>query len=240
MEAKLKLISDRIPWSLACKAAVFAVAWFYSPFSWFVVVALAMYLSPFFQPFLVAVPFGFLLIIMSLLLPNFWIAAYCGIIFFLLLGIKDLVFVYRLQAYQFTTFLLYLLLTVRFLVDAKTFMDERSLAAAFLFSIVFFILGKSLVDYQARVAGEELSITGLKTGAVALSALMLWEFVIVLLFLPIPFLFQVSYLFVVGVVLLDITLDYTARSLVKKNLLLRIIFLLIMTVLILGLNQWGL
>ena len=203
-------------------------------------VALGAYFFPFFQPLLVAVPFATLLISMSLLIPDPWLAAYVGLIFFILLGVKDLIFIYRFHAYQLAVFLLYLLLTVRFLADAQNAMDEKSLAGAMFLAIAYFVLGKSLVEYQARAIGSEPSSHSRQIVVVAICSMVLWELFVVFLFLPIPFFLRAGYLFIVGVLLFDLALDYSTKDFKKDGFITKGMIFLFATLLVLGLNQWGL
>src|SRR5689334_4150926 len=110
MAEKLKLIIRRIPWSLLLKAVALALLWAFgkaslaagavTPFVLFVVIACAAYILPLFRPRAMAVPF-FCALVLGFFVPFSALATLAfALIFFLILGIKDLVLVNRETAYE--------------------------------------------------------------------------------------------------------------------------------------------
>ena len=112
MEERLRSILKRAHWSLALKSAAYGASWLVLPGWLFLLVALGIYLKPFFQPGKLARSFLVLLAIsfgVHWLVPaveplfagiSYLFALYLGGLFFLLMGIRDLAFTHRLGRYM--------------------------------------------------------------------------------------------------------------------------------------------
>lgn len=215
MEEKLKSILRPIPWSLILKAFLFALGWLLLPFWLFIIFSLYLYLVPLFQAKVLALPFVFTLFLASLTQPHFWVAVFFGVIFFFILGIKDLVFVDRRTSYGILAFVL---MFVAIFYSFSRF-DYGWDAAPFLWmlglSAVFSLL---LNNFLKNYIGQE-SDRRLKNTLLGLVFLLFFESGLVILLLPITFLVQSALLFLIAVALFELSSDYFLKRLDARRVL---------------------
>lgn len=100
METKLRLILKRIHWSLALKAAILAVVWMVLPGWAFLILSAYLYFVPFFDPWKLFLPFLVFLFLAFTGPPNPGFALILGSLFYVILGIKDLILIDRRSAYD--------------------------------------------------------------------------------------------------------------------------------------------
>ena len=194
MAVKLRSILRSIPWFLIFKAAVFGAAWLFLPFWLFLLIALYLYFFPPFQIFSLGLPFLFTIASAAVFERGLVMGAFLGLIFYLILGIKDLVFIKRVPAYKVMTVALIFLITSGFF---HRFSNWGSLSVtfwSFVFAAIFFLLIKNLVNYEEFSslrtfrAGRSEKLLGF--GILGLLGL---ELAFLLLFLPFSFYYQIAF-----------------------------------------------
>ena len=237
MAAKLKSVLRRIHWSLALKAVLFYAAWIFFPFWAAAVLAVVLYLAPFFKPRQFLVPFLLLLLLAYFLPSNFWNGAALAGGMYLILGIKDLVFVNRRVAYQTLAYLLFLPTYLHLFATLKNW-QNAAFIYLFLTGLIFLIVIRAFLNYSFPLSdAAEIRKRWAIAGA---SALLIWQLSITLLFLPFSFWSQAAILFLAAAILLQNILDDAAGILERKKLIFRLVlFLGALAIVLLG-NGWGL
>lgn len=212
MEAKLKSISNLIPWSLLLKAALFGAGWLVLPFWLFIVFALYLYFVPYFQPLKLGVPFGITLLLALLVEANGWLAVFFALIFFFILGIKDLVFVDRQTAYSFLVFVLSFLSVLIFFSKFDYGVSLASFAWLIFSGILIVLLVNSFIKYNLEKIDRRKRNTLL-----GFSFLLFIEAGLVALFLPVNFFHQTAILFFSFVVIFELMTDYLSQKLSMRR-----------------------
>ncbi len=238
MVEKLRLASRQIPWSLVLRAAVFAIAWLYLPFWLFLLIVLYLYLSPLFQPLKLALPFLLLLFFTAAEPATVWRAVFFAVLFALILGIKDLIFIERKSAYEILILLLLFPLYIIFFSHFDSWQGFSPFASSLLISLVFFFLCRGFLRYGKDPSFD--NIPRAASVAVGITSLMVWQLALAMLFLPISFLYQSAIAFLATVLLLEAIFHYIERSLVRERILLHFSVFFIFLVIILGSAHWGL
>ncbi len=236
MEAKLRSISKRIPWSLAAKTLVFFVAGWLLPYGLFLAVAAGLYLAPFFKPLRFLLPFLVLLVLVSpfFLKPNFWIIALGSVVFFIISGVRELLFVERKSVYKVAYLILIFLLFYAFFLN---FQDHTSWFTVFisgLVALIFFFLLKHLSLYKD--SPQDANKVGRRKEFIAqgLGAFFMWQLLWVLLFLPLNYIYQSMLGFLAGLVLTELTLAYIDFSLTRRKILINFSLVFVFIVFILA------
>jgi hypothetical protein len=245
MVEKLKSISKRIRWSLLLKAAIFAVAWILFPFWLFVLVALYLYFVPVSQSKTVAGPF-FTLLLVSFLNPVSPIFAFIlGIIFLYILLIKDLVLIDRASAYEVTVLFLTFLLLLDFYIKEGGSFNVFSLLYSLCVALIVGYLLSTFVRMAApqgaasSEAGSSKRPLLIRT-ALWISTLLLWQFIIVGLFLPVDFVYQTVTVFLGAIFIIDLIPQYLFGQLSRQKIMVTLSILFILFVFVLGSARWGL
>ncbi|MBI4085390.1 MAG: hypothetical protein HY432_02725 [Candidatus Liptonbacteria bacterium] len=234
MEEKLKSTLNRTPWSLILKACAFGASWLLLPFWAVFLVGLYFYFTPFFQPFKLLVPFV-LTLAASLYIPQgFWFAVFLGILFFLILGIKNLIFVNRYENHQMMVFLLLFVIFFgafsHFENWQKWFISIVSPAVA----LSFFFLFRELCDYCVERDRRKINLMA------GLGAFLIWQAFIIALFLPLNYFYQTALLFLSSVILTDIFLEHLNGTLNKRKMLGDFSIFFTVTAVMLASANWGL
>jgi hypothetical protein len=202
MAAKLRSITKPIPWSLLLKAITLSVLWglgkaslasgMAMPFWLFILFACAAYFLPLFRPRSLLVPF-LCVMIFAISLPFSWLAALAfGAAFFLILGIKDLVLVDRETAYESLLFLLSFLAVVSTYRLGAAWGDANGWLAVLGASLLILLLLRK-IPWQEPPRERQDILPVIVFGFLAL------QLGLVLLFLPLDFLYQASILFLFAV-----------------------------------------
>ena len=239
MVEKLKSISRQIPWFLAAKALVSGLAWYFLPFGIFLVVAFYFYFRPFYQPMKFIVPFTAFLVLTSPLFfeKSLGMALLAGIFFFIILGVKDLIFVGRRHGFEvavlFVSFLLFLAFFSRF-DDWSTSMVLWSLGVFF----VFFLLLKNLTDYNDSLGSERIRKEPYGLIYLFFSAFVLWQLSWVLFLMPFSLVYRTALLFITSFVFSELNIAYLSQSLSKRKILRNFSLLFVVFVLALVSNRW--
>lgn len=234
MEAKLKSTLSQIHWSLPVKACVFSLSWLFLPFWAFFLIAVYFYLVPFFRPFKLLVPFVLTLIIAAIVPSGFWLAVFLGILFSLLLGIKNLIFVNRFENHQLMVFLLLFLVFFGIFSGFDNWQSWTTSLAALSAGISFFFLFEELADYgRERSEAKKIFIAGL-------GAVLIWQAASVIIFLPVNHFYQTALLFLSSVILTDILLGYISNRLDRRKILNDFSIFFVLASVILASASWGL
>lgn len=234
MEAKLKSISNRIHWSLVIKACALGLLWLLLPFWVFFLAAVYFYLIPFFQPFRLIIPFVLTIAVASFLPYNFWFAVFLGLLFFLILGIKNLIFVNRFDNHQLMVFLLLFLLFFSFFSGFENWRGLIVSWAALALGFSFYFLFHELAGYTSEHGRTK------KIVIAALGSLLIWQAAVAVLFLPVNYFYQTAVLFLSSVILVDIFLEYLNGGLNRRKILSDFSIFFVLSAVILASASWGL
>ena len=262
MAEKLKLILRRIHWSLLLRGFVFGAAWFYllswfsDPslpylrfvgFALFFVVALYLYFVPIPQSGTVAGPFFVLLLLAFLEPPSPLVAVIFAAVFFYILLVKDLILIDRQSAYEVTVLFLLFLLFLGFFERMGGSLGVFSLFYSFCGAIITGFLVWNFIHFAAPAApvalpssGGDQSRAGVTRIAVALSAMLMWQFLIVALFLPVDFVYQTVIAFLGAIFIVDLIPQYLFGEASREKVLVTTSILFILFVFVLGSARWGL
>lgn len=237
MEAKFASTLRKIPWSLAGKAALFAAAWAMLPWGFFALTALALYFYPLFRPRATAAPFAILMALTVLSPPGLLAAFYFGAIFFLILGIKDFVFVRRDAAYEILAMSLFTLAALQYFARASAYpLAMRSLLAV-VPTASFFILEQCQCTQPPRLPrgdrGQRLLVFGT-------SSMLLLEILIAVSMIPVTPFFATALSFAAAIALFELAQMHLASILSRRTIAARALFSFSSAALILGLAEWSL
>jgi len=215
MAEKLKLILRPIPWSLLLKALAFGAGWLILPFWAFVVLAILLYFLPMFQVLKLLFPFVLTLILAYLVPPSLWAGLFLSALFFFILGVKDLVLIDRAAAFRF---LLYILLFIAFFYSFSQF-DSGLTIYSFSWFFVVSALFTLLLGNFFRYSGLGLEKKRFKNTALSILGLLLFEFSLAILFLPLNFFVSALLLFTVAVIFFELSADYFSGRLTARRIL---------------------
>jgi hypothetical protein len=234
MAAKLKLISKIIPWSLLLRAGVLAVVWLALPYWVFLVLALVFYFTPLFQSRRLLLPLGLFLVFAAFLPYGFWSALLLMFIFFLILGIKNLIVVDRAAAYETLYFVLFFLAALGFTSRFPSPSGQLFAASAGV-SLVYALLLKNFLlfspGFAALTSREKFFIT-------ALAGMIIWQWLLGVIFLPMNFFYQTALMFLGGVVLGELLFAYGDKSLGRRKILAYFSVFFVVVAILLAANDW--
>ncbi|MEK9180038.1 MAG: hypothetical protein AAB897_01330 [Patescibacteria group bacterium] len=239
MVRRLGSISGKIHLPLAAKSAAYALAWFYLPFWAFLILALYFYFVPLFHPGRTALPFAILLFFAAVEAANIWLAILFAAIFYLIIGVKDLVLIKREEASEVLSLTLIFLLAIKFFSSVDRWDDARAIFYSLILSAVFFFLAKSFViGGKFSGAGEQ----NFRERSIALAALSFYisQILLVLTFLPLNFLYQSAIFIVAAAISLELVYDHFSLRLDRRRLLLQFSIFFVFMAVILGSAQWTL
>ena len=239
MVEKLKSILRPIPWSLVLRVFAFGVGWLLLPFWVFVFLALYFYFFPFFQPLKLILHFVILLFFMAVIPPSFLSAVFFSVLFYILLGLKDFIFIERAPAHEMLFLLFILLLSTQFYFSIDAHYGMAALFYSFLAFAIFFLLGRSaFLGRQAIPPDNGISDRALVFLFVL--SFLLCQFLLATSALPLNFLYQAAIFFLSAAVLIESVFDYSFGTLTSRRLLANFSVFLVFIVLILGSVPWGL
>lgn len=218
---------------LFLKAGILGFLWLFLPFWIFLAASFYFYFFPFFQPLRLALPFFLTLIAAAILPANIWLALFLAALFFLILGIKNLIFVNRLAAHQFLVFFLLFLLFLSFFSGFENWQHWIVSFSVFGVSAVFLLLAKELVDYGGGT-GRRRTFFILGFGA-----LLIWQLCLVLLFLPLNYFYETALLLLSAVFLLDVLLEHLKNKLDGRKILTDFSIFFALSAVILASARWG-
>jgi len=241
MAAKLKLILRKIPWFLLANSAILGFGWLVLPYWLYVLAAVFLYLRSSHERlkfwisalFLVAYPwftvewFGGMAVYFGVLFAVAW---------FLLLGVKQLFFLKRPQAYAMMSGIL-------FFVGSLFFFWRLDPVQYFAALLVFFIFTALLFwEFYSFAAAGAVSSEAAKQGAfifAAVFSLVLLELGWAVSLLPIGFLSSAAFLFLIFSVIEHSFFDYIAGSLHKNRIVFNGAVLILGTIIVLMFSSWS-
>jgi hypothetical protein len=201
MAAKLKSISRQIHWSLLGKAILFAFAWFILPFWLFTLIALYLYFFPFFNSWKFFWPF-FVLLVLTYIEPASlpFLVVFAALFYYLLL-MKDLLLIDRKSAYELLVLVLSFFLLGDFYGQFGTHgITGTSLWFGFLtVALIGLLLGGFIRSFSGDVDKNSM-----RRVTVWLAFVLLLQFLILGLFLPLNFAYQSVVVFLISVLVIDL------------------------------------
>jgi hypothetical protein len=237
MAAKLKSILKQIHWSSILRAAIFALAWFWLPFWLFLLIALYLYFVPLFQAGKLAIPFLALLFLCFIEPTGLIFAVVFGALFYGILLVKDLILIDRRSAYEIVVLMLSFIFFRAFYLKFDKGIDGYALISSFLIAAVFGLLLNAFVDcFKESISSTAL----LKRVAVLLSFVLMWQILIVGLFLPIDFVYQSVLAFLGAILLTDLVPEHLFGGLTRAKVLTTATAVFTLLVIVLGSARWGL
>ncbi len=247
MAVTLKSISRRIHWSLALKAAFFALAWLVLPFWLFFLIALYLYFVPLFQAGKLAVPYFVLLLLCFLQGHSIFSTLLFAVIFYALFLIKDLLVIDRRATHELLVFVLSFLLVRDFYIRFDQGVAGGALFYAFLVAVVLALLVRNFLrQFPAEPAGPE---SGAHRGTLRvagwLSFMLFTQVLITGLFLPLDFIYQSALVFLFVVLVVELFQEYfTAGSadagLSRNGILATAMTIFALFVIVLSSARWSL
>jgi len=237
---KLKSILRQTRWSLLLKAAIFAAAWYFIPSFWvFLIVALYAYFVPMPQSRTVAAPFFVLLLLAYLEPVGISFALVFGVAFFYLLLIKELVLIDRKSAHEVVILLLGFILIRDFYAKEGGAMNLLPFFYSFCTALIIGFMLSDFVRFQG-VEAQPQPDSELRRPAVWLSTLIIWQFIIVGLFLPVDFIYQAVIVFLGIIPIIDFVPQYLFGDLSREKILTTASVVFSLFVFVLGSARWGL
>lgn len=209
MAAKLKSISKQIHWSLLLRTAVFALSWFLLPFWLFLLVALYLYFVPFFNARKLFWPF-FALMTLAYIEPVgvVFLVIFAAIFYYLLL-IKDLLLIDRKSAYELLILVLgFFLIRSFYETLGTTLITGWSIGYGLLTALLICCLIKSFIDCFS----EKFASDPIRYPVVWFSFIVIWQLLILGLFLPLDFAYQSMTVFLLAVLVIDFLPEHVLIS----------------------------
>lgn len=235
MAAKLKSILRTTPWSLLLKASVLAALWPVLPYWLFFFLALGFYFIPFFEPRRLFLPFVLFLFFAAFLTPGYLSSLFLGIIFFLILGVKNLVIVDRAAAYETLFFVLFFLAVLGFFGSFDSPRGYFSVFAAAAAAVFALLLGGFLrfsTEFAALSRREKFLI-------IVLPGVVIWQWFLAVLILPMNYFYQSALVFLGGIVLAELIYAYINKSLERRKILIYFSVFFAAVAIILAANPWN-
>lgn len=220
MEIKLRSISNRIPWWLGCRALLLGAAWLFLPFWVFFFLANYFYWVPFFEVWAFFVPFVLALLLAGTHIPMGALGV--AVLFFLILGGKEFVFVHRTKVFEtLSIFLLYEWVLVLGALTQN--LRGYSLPLSYFWAgAIFFAIRESSRRYAAGhgagVPGIAVSREGSRRQTLesAVGALLFWEYGVAIGGFPLEILAKDAALFA-GAVGFFLLLPFPERQLSRRQ-----------------------
>ena len=230
MVAKLKSALDPIHWSLLLKAVLVAGGWYWLPMTWALILALIVFLVPPYRSGIFSPAFLVLLASLFTIEPTFFFAVLMGVGFYCLLGVKNLVLIHRATAYQILVTVLFLFVWWMFFDAAQGGYSLEIFAQLLLVAALFFFF-----SWRSVVLGEMQKGGGHYKLLLGVLSLLVFEWGLVVYFLPMALTSKVALALLVTGFLLELILQYIKGSLIRRDVLiyLGVFFLLFVAVLIL-------
>ncbi len=226
MAAKLKSITKLIHWSLLARVLVFALAWLYLPFWIFLLLALYCYFVPAFHAGRLFILF-FTLLVLCYVEPSnagggagaIVMAIIFGAIFYYLLLKKDLLLIDRVAAHELLVLVLSFFLFREFFMAFAQGPTGAALVWAFLTALLW---SRLLNNFMTRkfedMLFQENYPLALRRTAAWLGCILMAQALIVVLFLPLNFIYQSTTVFLVAALLIELLPDHAAGILTNEKI----------------------
>lgn len=241
MAGKLELtsIAKRIHWPLLIKAAAFGFSWFLLPFWLFLAIGIYFYFMPLFRPKDLAFPFAALIFFAYTEERSLLLAILFAALFYLIIGVKDLILINRQSAKEILALLFALFLAVKFFSSADNWSGLSVLGYSFVASVFVFFLAKLFIRSDSASGNDEMA--GKKTTIALLAAsFFIWQLFLSLVYLPLNFLYQSAIFIVTATIFLELISDHIRSALTKRKILLQFSIFLVFAATILVSAQWAL
>jgi hypothetical protein len=225
MVEKLKSILKRAHWSLAIRAVIFGLAWFFLPFWLFLFIALYLYFVPFFQSRRLLWPFFSLLILAFVEPANFLFLVIFAALFYYLLLIKDLLLIDRRFAHELLILVLSFLLVHDFYEKFRWVIGGTALAYSFLLAVLVTLMVKGFMDNKDSLLFWFFFV-------------LAWQFLVLGLFLPVSFIYQTLIVFIILFTLIDIVSGYSLGDVSRNKILATSLSTSILLVIVLASASW--
>jgi hypothetical protein len=209
MEEKLKSITSQTHWSLLLKSIGFALAWSVLPYWLFVVAGLAFYFLPFFGSERMIVPFLALLVFAAFIQQGFFATLFFATAYFLIMGVKDLVFIDRGSAYEAVLLLMLTAFSLLFFSHSVNTERVSSFATAIIGAYALYVFFRGLMAHDAPES-EHRTKDGIRRMFLGsgVCATILFQGFIAVLFLPMNFFLQSALIVLLGAALVSALRDY--------------------------------
>ncbi len=243
MATELKLTLKQIHWSLVAKAGFLGLAWAYFPFLIFLSLALFFYFFPFFKSFKFLFPFLLFLVLISpgLADKSFWLAFLIAFIFYMIFGVKDLLFIKRRSSYEAAIFGIALILFWVFFSQVQDWLGVGMILGSFGVAIILFFLFLNVTQYDEFFKTKEVRVDGFRKSLIAgFLSFWIWQLIWVMVFLPFSPFYRSVMLFIVAWFLMEAMLSYLRGELNRRKILINFTVLFCFTVFILASTDFGL
>jgi hypothetical protein len=237
MVLELKLVLKKIHWSLITKSLILGLVWFIFPYWFFLILSLFFYFIPIFRPFNLFFPFLIFIFVSKNIDLSFWNGLLIAILFFFILGIKDLIIIHRGLAYEFLGFLFFIIFTLNFFQKFNLGFGILNILIALLIALFYFLFFKNQIYFESEFG--ELNSKNFKIG-LGIISFFIWQLILILNFLPLNFYLQSAILILFAVLAFEVILNYSFFGLNKQFLLANVLIFIILFILILMFNQWQL
>ena len=228
---------------LALKAAIFGVLLLLAISNWlfavvFIMVALYLYFRPslngsqFILSFLVLLIVSFVLIFNPILqFPNSLIAVFFGFLFFLLLGVKNLIFVNRQPFYYLFNGLLLLVIFIFFFWTGNSHLFFIKYLSVF-FAVAF--LFREFLTFSINGFSNSTKKNLIVYGTAFLILQLLWAITL----LPISFLNAAALALLIVMILQDFIVHHFSGTMSRQIVLRNVTVFLILSLVIFGASNW--
>jgi hypothetical protein len=240
MAARLKSILGRIHWSLLLRAAIFGFAWLVLPFWLFLILALYLYFVPFFEIKKLAVPFLAVIFFAAIEPKGTLLAVIFAAIFYLTLGIKDLIFIERKPAYETLVLLLAFFAIINFFSHFDSWDGGWPFLCVLAAGVLIFLLTRGFLNYGTE--NGPIDAERFRRGSVfgAIVGLVSSQIIIAALFLPLNYLYQSALAFLVVALAVEFSSDCLGGRLTRRVVLANLSIFLAFAVIILESANWTL
>jgi len=239
MEVKLKLITDKIHWFLIFKTLVLSLIWAIFPFWIFLPIFLLFYFIPIFRPGSMFFPLLIFIFIANFLPFSFLNFLIIFTMIFLIFGIKDLIIINRVFAYEFLGLLSFLILFLGFFEKFGKYIQIQGIFYSFVLILIYFLFFKKNIDTEIIFLNQNLDIRKFKI-FLAIFSFFLWQIFLILNILPLNFYLQTALLILFASIGFEFILNYFIFKISHKNILFYIITFSMFFIFILILNKWSL
>lgn len=237
METRLKLVLEKIHWSLIFKSFIIGLSWVFLPFWLFLIIVLFIYFIPIFRINSLLFQLLIFIFLAKIISFSFWNFLLISILFFLILGIKDLIIIRRAVAYEFLGLLIFFILGLKFFERINIEFNWSNIILSLFFSISFFLFLKNKIFFEKSF--DELNYFNFKIG-LSIMAFLIWQLILILNFLPINFYLQTAILILFISIGFETILNYAIFGLNKQFILGNILIFFIIFIFILSFNYWSL
>jgi len=218
MAAKLTSISKQIHWSLLIRAVIFAVAWWYLPAWLFAIVACGIYFVPSFDSKKNLPAFLALLGVSLATTPTVLMAVIYAALCYYLLLIKDFYVIDRKSARAMLAMALSFFVFRQFFFSWQSGLSAGSLAWAWIVAFVFGVLVNGVIMARRGIEVDDKEGRRPRRTAVGVATMLIFEVLVICLFLPVDFVYQSIIAFLVAALLLDFVPAYFFRELDARRI----------------------